>query len=373
VRSIDKRQNRIMSIKPTIGITIGDMNGIGLEVALKTLSAPKILDMCTPIIYGSAKVVSYHKNIIGENDLNFHNIRPGDRPHPGKINVVNCWDDNVNITLGKATEEGGKYAQLSLEAAVEDIKKRQVDAIVTGPIHKKAMQMAGFPHPGHTEYLTQHLGRNDQSLMLMASDSLRIGLITNHLPLKEVAAGISKNLILDKIQLLHDTLRIDFSIERPVIAVLGLNPHAGDDGVIGLEEEQIIRPAVVERKKNGILVMGPYPADGFFASGQYTKFDGILAMYHDQGLVPFKALAFDGGVNFTAGLAGIRTSPDHGTAYDIAGQNLANPASFRSALFLAIDIARNRHEFFDARKNALVQREKQLEDPNSGIEMLDED
>lgn len=362
-----------MSNKPIIGITIGDMNGIGLEVVLKTLSAPQILVMCTPVIYGNTKVVSYHKNIIENSDLIFHSLRTNDRPHPGKINVVNCWDENVNVTLGKATEEGGKYALRSLEAAVEDVKKRNVDALVTAPINKKAMQLAGFPYPGHTEYLTQHWGRNQQSLMLMASDVLRVGLVTNHLPLKEVTEVITKELLLEKIQLLHDTLRIDFGIERPTIAVLGLNPHAGDEGVIGQEEERIIRPAIVERKKGGIFAMGPFPADGFFANGQFSKFDGILAMYHDQGLVPFKTLAFGGGVNFTAGLAGVRTSPDHGTAYDIAGQNIANPDSFRSALFLAIDIARNRHEFFDARKDALVQREKQLEDPNSGIELLDED
>lgn len=326
-----------------LGITIGDMNGIGLEVILKTLADERILQYCTPIIYGSTKVVAYHKNIIDSFEFQLNSIQQQDKPKFERINVVNCWPENVNITLGKATENSGKYAALALDCAAQDLRDGLVDALVTAPINKQAMNMSGFPFPGHTEYFTQAF-QTTESLMLMLNQELRIGLVTNHLPLREVAQEITKEKVLSKIAIFHETLKVDFGIERPTIAVLGLNPHAGDGGVIGSEDENIIRPAVITAKKNGMLVMGPFPADGIFGSGAYKKFDGILAMYHDQGLIPFKVLSFGNGVNFTAGLPYIRTSPDHGTAYDIAGKNQADPASFRQALFAAIDIVRKRSE-----------------------------
>jgi len=342
--------------KPKIGITIGDLNGIGVEVILKTLGEPKILNFCLPVIYGSAKVISYHKNIVGV-DFPFQSLHRGDRFATDRVNIINCWQENVNITLGKATELGGKYAIQSLEAAVHDLKAGIIDGLVTAPINKAAMQMAGFRFPGHTEYLNHAFGVKE-SLMFMVSEDIRVGLATNHLPIAEVAGAVNKDMLLRKIRLMHDTLRIDFAIDRPTIAVLALNPHAGDDGLIGNEDQTIIRPAVVESKKNGIIVVGPFPADGFFGSGTYKKFDGILAMYHDQGLIPFKMATFGEGINFTAGLQGVRTSPDHGTAYDIAGKNEADPSSFREALFAAIDIAKNRAAFHDDRANALVKRNK---------------
>ncbi|MBK8703573.1 MAG: 4-hydroxythreonine-4-phosphate dehydrogenase PdxA [Saprospiraceae bacterium] len=342
--------------KIKVGISMGDMNGIGLEVILKTLSHPKILDSCIPIVYGSTKVVSYHKNIV-DVDFPFQPIRAVNQLVTDKINIVNCWQENVNITLGKPSEAGGKYAYRALEAAVLDLKQGQIDALVTAPINKHAMQQAGFAFPGHTEYITHQLGAQE-SLMLMVSNGMYVGLATNHLPIGQVARAITKELIMRKIQIMNDALRIDFDIDRPTIAVLGLNPHAGDHGVIGDEEEKFIRPAIVEMKKRGILVMGPFSADGFFGSGQYNKFNGILAMYHDQGLIPFKALSFGSGVNYTAGLSAVRTSPDHGTAYDIAGQNEADPSSFRQALFMAIDIARNRQNHTEMHQNALVRRSK---------------
>jgi 4-hydroxythreonine-4-phosphate dehydrogenase len=360
-----------MSAKLKIGITSGDINGIGLEVILKTLAHPKFQEFCTPVIYGSSKVVSYHKNIVDLEEFQFQSLRNSDRLNPNKVNVVNCWEDNVNITLGKVTETGGKYAYLSLEEATNDLKERKIDALVTAPINKEAMQLAQFPYPGHTEYLTHRLGAKE-SLMLMVSDSLRIGLVTNHLPLSEVAAATTKELVLSKIKIFNESLRVDFGIERPTIAVLSLNPHAGDGGVIGDEEDKIIRPAVVESKKGGLLAMGPFAADGFFGSGQYKKFDGILAMYHDQGLVPFKTLSFGSGINFTAGLPFVRTSPDHGTGFSIAGKNAANPDSFRQALYLAIDIARNRSLYAEMTSDIVVKREKQAETGTEGPENLEE-
>ncbi len=339
--------------KPVIGISIGDINGIGLEVILKALNHKRIVHICTPVIYASSKVVSYHKNIVALDDLTFFGQRNAERLSYDKVNVVNCWSDNVNITLGKPTDMGGKYAQMSLEAATRDLKAGLIDALVTAPIHKKSMQLAGFEHIGHTEYLTKEFGAKD-SLMLLANDSLRVGLVTAHVPLKDVAAAVTKESIVSKLKLFNNALKVDFGFERPSIAVLGLNPHAGEEGMLGDEEEKIIRPAVVEAKKEGkLMVFGPFAADGFFGSAQYSKFDGVLAMYHDQGLIPFKALTFGSGVNYTAGLSCIRTSPDHGTAFDLAGKNSADPSSFQQAIFMAIDIYRNRKEYHDLRKNAV--------------------
>lgn len=339
--------------KLKIGISIGDLNGIGLEVILKTLSNPKILEHLTPIIYASAKVVSYHKNI-AQVDVSFVPVQTVEETEDdNKIYVVNCWQENVNVSLGKVSAEGGQYAYKSLVRAVEDLNEGWIDALVTAPIHKKSMQLANFPFPGHTEYITEAFGEKE-SLMLLASDTLRVGLVTNHTPMAFLTQEITQEKVLEKIKIFNNTLKVDFGIEKPTIAVLGLNPHAGDEGALGSEEIHIIRPAVDEAKLQGILALGPFAADGFFGSRQYTKYDGILAMYHDQGLVAFKALSFGDGVNYTAGLSIVRTSPDHGTGFDIAGLNKADPTSFRKALYLALDIARNRDEHADLVANALV-------------------
>ncbi len=353
-----------MSNKIRIGITIGDINGIGLEVILKTLADSRIAKLCTPVIYGSSKVVSYHKNIAGLEDFQFNVAKSGDRLKMDHVNVVNCWQENVNITLGKVSDLSGKYARISLQQAIIDVKNGWIDALVTAPINKKAMQTEEFNFPGHTEYLSSEF-EVEESLMLMVNDSLRVGLVTNHLPLRDVSEAITRSLLIKKLKLLNNSLKVDFGIERPTIAILALNPHASDDGLIGDEEENIIRPVIIEAKKKGVLAMGPYPADGFFGSGKAQKVDGILAMYHDQGLVPFKTLSFGAGVNFTAGLPIVRTSPDHGTAYEIAGKNAANPSSFRQALFLALDIAKNRKLHAEMHANPMVKKEhviKQEED-----------
>lgn len=334
-----------------IGITLGDVNGIGPEIIIKALSNRELLNYFTPIIYGSSKVIAYHKNIVTESSFNFSSIAGPERAFDGKINVINCWDDNVNITLGKATEEGGKYAYLSLEKATFDLKSGLIDAMVTAPINKQAMKMAGFPHTGHTEYITDQIG--GKSLMMMCSDILKVALVSNHLPLSEVAGSITKEILSEKLNIFYKSLQRDFGLEKPIIAVLGLNPHAGDEGTIGQEEIEIIRPVIIEAKKSGMMVLGPYPADGFFGSSQFKKVDGVLAMYHDQGLIPFKALTFGRGINYTAGLTSIRTSPDHGTAYDIVGNNAADVSSFREALYAAKDIVSNRREYDESRENAL--------------------
>ncbi|MEM8908841.1 MAG: 4-hydroxythreonine-4-phosphate dehydrogenase PdxA, partial [Bacteroidota bacterium] len=337
-----------------------DINGVGLEVILKTLANTKITEFCTPVIYGSSKVVSYHKNIVGVEDFQFFGTNPNGRFKTDRINIVNCWQENVNITLGKPSEIGGQYALKSLEQATDDLKNGKIDALVTAPINKKIMQSEKFNFTGHTEYLTQ-IFKAQESLMLMVNDDLRVGLVTNHIPISAVSDAITKEKVANKLKILHKSLKVDFGIERPTIAILALNPHASDEGLIGDEEEKIIRPVIIEAKKKGMLVIGPYPADGFFGSRQYRKFDGILAMYHDQGLTPFKALSFGSGVNFTAGIAGVRTSPDHGTAFDIAGKNEADPASFRQAMFLAMDIARQRKAYEEMHANPVTKSTKKAE------------
>jgi len=339
-----------------IGITIGDVNGISAEVILKALEDSRILERITPVIYGTYKVISYHKNIIKSN-LSFHSVDSAKMALSGKNNIVTCWNENVNITLGKATFDGGKYAKISLDRALEDLKAGEIDALVTAPINKNAMKQVNFDYGGHTEFLTA-IDDKKESLMLMISDDLKIALVTNHLPLSKVSSTLSKELIINKIKILHKALVEDFGYERPLISVLGLNPHASDDSVIGDEEEKIIRPAIVEAKKQGIMVVGPYAADGFFGSDSWKKTDAILAMYHDQGLIPFKALSFGSGTNVTCGLSFIRTSPDHGTAYDIAGQNIADGTSMRNAIFRAAALVRMRKEYFESRENKLVVREK---------------
>lgn len=344
------------------GITVGDINGIGLEVIIKTLSHPSITQLCTPVIYGSSKVVSYHKNIVNPQEFTFHNTSSADKIYQQKINVVNCWQDNVNIALGKETEEGGRFAHIALDRAVRDLKEGHIDLLVTAPINKNAMKMAGFQYPGHTEYLAHELDVKD-GLMMMISDNFRVALMTTHIPLSKVASSITREGVLSRLDLLIQTLQVDFGISRPVIAVLGLNPHAGESGTLGREDEEILTPAIMEAKKSGELVMGPFPADGFFGSMKHMKFDAILAMYHDQGLIPFKMLHFHDGVNFTAGLPFIRTSPDHGTAFEIAGKNEANPSSFRAALFSALDLFKSRERHKKDIANAVRKTPKPSEIP----------
>jgi len=344
------------------GITVGDINGIGLEVIIKTLAHPSVAQLCTPVIYGSSKVVSYHKNIVNPQEFTFHNTHSADKIYFQKINVVNCWQDNVNIALGKETEEGGRFAHIALDRAVRDLKDGHIDLLVTAPINKNAMKMAGFQFPGHTEYLAHEFGVKE-GLMMMISDNLRVALMTTHIPLSKVSGTITKEGLIARLDLLTKTLQMDFGITKPVIAILGLNPHAGESGTLGREDEEVIQPAILEVKKSGGLVMGPYPADGFFGSMKHLKFDAVLAMYHDQGLIPFKMLHFHDGVNFTAGLPYIRTSPDHGTAFEIAGKNEADPSSFRASLFAAIDLFKSRDRHRKDAANAVRKTPKPSEIP----------
>jgi len=338
--------------KIRVGITQGDINGIGYEVIIKTLMDPRMDEMCTSIVYGSPKVAAYHRKALNIENFSFNQIKDAREANPKRPNMVNCMDDNVRVELGKSTEYGGQGALLALQAAVADLKAGKIDVLVTAPINKANIQGKNFSFPGHTEYLANEFGVKDV-LMLMVSDTMRVGVVTGHIPIAEVSKNITVEAILTKLRLLNVTLIKDFAIRRPRIAVLGLNPHAGDNGVIGTEEETTIIPALKQLSNEGIVAMGPYPADGFFGSDRFTRFDAILAMYHDQGLSPFKVINFDTGVNYTAGLPIVRTSPDHGTAYDLAGQNLANPNSFRQAVYLAIDIFHNRQQYKELTANPL--------------------
>jgi 4-hydroxythreonine-4-phosphate dehydrogenase len=356
----------------TIGISCGDINGIGLEVILKALAIKKAGANFNLVVYGSTKVAAYHKNIISQENVQFNTINTPDEAQMGRINVINCWNDNINITLGKPSDTGGKCAFQALERATADLKNGAIDALVTAPINKKAMQLAEFPFVGHTEYITSIFGAKE-SLMLMVSDNIRVGLVTNHLPLRDVAAAVTREKVLRKLLILAETLRIDFNIQKPTIAVLGLNPHAGDEGAIGDEDDTIIRAAINDAKEKGVMAFGPFPADGLFGSGQYHKFDAVLAMYHDQGLVGFKALSFGAGVNYTAGLAAVRTSPDHGTAFDIAGKGEADETSFIKALYLAADIVRNRNEYLDMHANSLERRKQKTLISETGEDEVVED
>jgi len=317
------------------------------------LADNKIYDYCTPIVYGHTKVASFHRRTVEVHELNFNVINNVSQAQHKKANMINCWEEDVKIDLGQVTEAGGKYALLSLQRATDDLVRGDIDALVTAPINKDNIQSEEFKFPGHTEYLQERAGASDV-LMFLVSDNLRVGVVTGHIPLNKVAGSISTEKILAKLKLMNESLKQDFWIQRPKIAVLGLNPHAGDNGLIGDEEQTIIVPAISEAKANDILAFGPYSADGFFANGSYQKFDAVLAMYHDQGLTPFKQMAFDSGVNFTAGLNFVRTSPDHGTAYDIAGKNEASADSFREALFTAIHIVRRRREMEVLTENPLV-------------------
>lgn len=360
--------------KIRVGITIGDINGISPEVIIKSVYPPEVLEQCVPVIYGSSKAVAYHKNIVQAEDFTYQSLSDPERLNPRKVNVINCWEETVNINLGRATSESGKYAYIALDRAVRDLKNGNIDVLVTGPVNKHAMQLANFPATGHTDYLEEQF--QGKSLMVMVSDVMKVGLVTDHVPVKEISQQITKETLKAKLEIFIRSLQVDFGYERPTIAVLGLNPHASDQGTIGTEDEEIVKPVIIECKKSGNIVMGPYSADGFFGSGMYRKFDGILAMYHDQGLIPFKTISFGYGVNFTAGLNIIRTSPDHGTAYDLAGKNQADPGSMRNALYTAIDTFKRRKEYMELREKPMRREPKapdSLEPASKETEMLSDE
>lgn len=336
--------------KIRVGISIGDFNGIGPEIIMKSLKDKTITDFFTPIIFGSGKLFTYQKNIFKLN-LNFNYITEASQAQSGKLNMVNLWKDNVNVELGQPTEESTKMAIDSLEAATNALMNGEIDVLVTAPINKDEMLKYGFKHAGHTGFLEEKFGK--KGLMFLVTEDLKVAVSTHHIPISQVAGNISKEKIKKQIKQLNQTLIEDFCITKPKIAVLGLNPHAGDGGAIGKEEIEIIEPVIKELSNHGILVFGPYPADSFFQPEKYTKFDAVLAMYHDQGLAPFKTIAYADGVNYTAGMPFIRTSPDHGTAYDIAGKNLADEQSFMEAIFTAIKIHKNRNEFQELMSNRL--------------------
>lgn len=338
--------------KPVIGFSCGDINGIGPELIIKTLSDNRVLDFCTPVIFASNKLINFYRKSANNTNFTFSVVKDLTNLNPKQVNVLNCWEEEVTITPGQLNEVGGKYAFRSLKAAVEALKNNQVHGLVTAPIHKKNIQSDEFNYSGHTPYLKATFGVNDV-VMLMTSSNLRVGLLTEHVPVTELAQHVTKESILSKIKIMNASLIKDFGIDKPKIAVLGLNPHAGDEGLIGKEEEEIIKPAVKEARNAGMMTFGPYSADAFFARSQYEQFDAVLAMYHDQGLIPFKSLAFGEGTNYTAGLPAVRTSPDHGTAFDIAGKGIANEASFIAATFECIDIIKRRAFYDDNRKNPL--------------------
>lgn len=341
-----------MNQKPIIGITCGDLNGIGTELIIKTFADNRILEHCTPVIFSSNKVINFYRKSMPEINFSFQTIKEYNRVNHKQVNLFNCWEEEVNINPGQLTPEGGKYAAISLQTAVAALKQNQIDGLVTAPIHKKNIQSADFSFTGHTPYLKNIFGAGDVVMMLCA-DNFKVALVTEHVPVSAITQNISKEKILSKLQIINKSLQKDFGINKPKIAVLGLNPHAGDEGLIGSEEETIIKPAIKEAKNNNMLVIGPYSADAFFARRSYTRFDAVLAMYHDQGLIPFKTLATGEGVNFTAGISGVRTSPDHGVAFDIAGKNIADNSSFLLAIYECIDIINRRNEYADNRSNPL--------------------
>lgn len=327
--------------KIRVGITHGDINGVGYEVILKAFSDPTMLELCTPIIYGSPKVAAYHRKAM-DIQTTFSIVNSRADIQDGRVNILNCTEDELKVELTKPTAEAGKAALSALEKALQDYREGVFDVLVTAPINKHTIQSDTFHFPGHTEYIEERVGKGEKALMILLKDDFRVALVTGHIPVSEISRTLTQELIMEKMAIFHRSLKQDFGIDSPRIAVLSLNPHAGDEGLIGTEEQTVIIPAIQEMMAKGVLCFGPYPADGFMGSGNYTHFDGILAMYHDQGLAPFKALAMDEGVNFTAGLPIVRTSPAHGTAYDIAGQGIASEDSFRQAIYVALDVFRNR-------------------------------
>ncbi len=339
--------------KIKVAITQGDINGISYEVILKTFSDGRVFEHCTPILYGSTKVASYHKKLLSQSqqEMSFNAIHDANQAIDKKFNVINLTPDELKIEIGKSTEIAGMQSRLALERACDDLKKGLVDVLVTAPINKKNIQSDKFDFPGHTEYLSSKF--DGKSLMMMVCDRIRIGIVTNHLSLKEVPQYITRQLLIEKITIMHESLKRDFGIPMPKIAVLAIDPHAGDNGVIGNQDLEVVKPAIDEAYESGMLVFGPYPSDGFFGSREFGKYDGVLALYHDQGLIPFKLMSFTEGVNYTAGLNIIRTSPAHGTAYDIAGKNQASEQSFRHAVYLACDILRHRREYDELTQDTL--------------------
>jgi 4-hydroxythreonine-4-phosphate dehydrogenase len=340
-----------------VGISIGDLNGIGSEVVLKTFEDSRMLEFCTPVIFANVKIISAIKKTF-ESTAAIHGIDTLEQIVIGKINVFNVWREHLELNYGTNDDALGKYAIKSFVSATKALKEGKVDVLVTAPINKYNIQSEDFKFPGHTDYLNQEL--TGDALMFMVQDNLRVGLLTDHIPVNEVASHLTEQLITQKIETINKSLIQDFSINKPKIAVLGLNPHAGDGGVIGKEDDTLLKPVIKKLFEKGTLVFGPYPADGFFGNSQYEKFDAVIAAYHDQGLIPFKTLSFGNGVNYTAGLDKIRTSPDHGTAFDIAGKGIANHNSFKEAVFLAIDIYNSRNEYQEISNNPLKTKEKQL-------------
>lgn len=354
--------------KIRIGITQGDINGVGYEVILKTFEDPMMLELCTPIIYGSPKVAAYHRKSL-DLSTNFSIVNSASEAMPDKLSVVNCTDDEVKVEFSKADPEAGKAALSALEKAIEEYREGLIDAIVTAPINKHTIQSEEFSFPGHTEYIEERLGDGEKALMILMKGDFRVALVTGHIPIAQVASTITKELIEEKLEIFNRSLKQDFGIGAPRIAVLALNPHAGDGGLLGMEEQEIIIPAIQEMAAKGILCFGPYPADGFMGSGNLSHFDGVLAMYHDQGLAPFKALAMDEGVNYTAGLPVVRTSPAHGTAYDIAGKGVASEDSFRQAVYVAIDVFRNRLHEKNTRANPLRKQYYEKRDDSDKLKL----
>ena len=337
--------------KPVIGFTCGDLNGIGMELIIKTIADQRLIDHCIPVVFANNKTLNFYRKSLPEANFNYTIIKDFSRLNPKQVNIFNLWEEEVAITPGQLNETGGKYALISLEGATKALKEGHIQGIVTAPIHKKNIQSASFNYSGHTPYLKAYFNVQDV-VMLMIAENMRVGLVTEHVTVEDIAKHITRENILSKLRIMHSSLQKDFGIDKPKIAVLGLNPHAGDEGLIGKQEENIIKPTIKEAR-NSILAFGPYSADAFFARGQFEKFDAVLAMYHDQGLIPFKSLAFGEGVNYTAGLPVIRTSPEHGTAFDIAGKGKADHASFLAATFECIEIIRKRFGYAEMRQNPL--------------------
>lgn len=339
-----------MNIK--VGITHGDPNGIGYEVVLKALSDKRMLELCTPILYGSKSALDHNLKSNENTNVKFHFIEQAEEAKQKSANFMNCISEDLKVNFGEANSAAGTAAFKALQAAVQDLKNKKIDVLVTAPINKDSIQSDDFKFPGHTEYLAAE-DEKEESLMFMVSDKLKVSVVTGHIPLNEISSAITTESILNKIISMENSLKLDFSIRKPKIAVLGLNPHAGDNGLLGKEDQEIILPAIEQAQKKGLLVYGPFSADGFFGSGTYAKFDGVTAMYHDQGLIPFKTIAFGQGTNFTAGLSFVRTSPDHGTGFDIAGQNKADESSLRQAIYAGVDIFKNRSMNNELKSNQL--------------------
>jgi 4-hydroxythreonine-4-phosphate dehydrogenase len=338
--------------KPVIGFTCGDLNGIGIELIIKTLGDSRILDFCTPVVFASSKCINFYRKTLPDINFSYQQVKDFTRLNPKQINIFNCWEEEIQITPGILNEIGGKYALISLQQATKALKDGHIHGLVTAPIHKKNIQSAEFNYSGHTPYFKAFFEVQDV-LMLMTAENMKVGLLTEHVTIADVSSHITKQAIISKLKIMNSSLQKDFGIDKPRIAVLGLNPHSGDEGLIGKEEIEIIKPAVKDAKQSNIMVFGPYSSDAFFARGYHERFDGVLAMYHDQGLIPFKSLAVGEGTNYTAGLPVVRTSPDHGTAFDIAGKAKADATSFIAATFACLDIIKQRMGYADNRKNPL--------------------